>query len=105
VATILDDQAAVRIEVYEQAGFVASPELADNRRVLDGELAGLPAGLKAGSALTITLHLGLDGRLRVTAREPRSRTELTLEAYVDGVLDANDRLRQAQRLAQLSVRQ
>ena len=45
--------------------------------ILDGELAGLPGGLKAGSALTITLHLGLDGRLRVTAREPRSRTELT----------------------------
>jgi len=105
VATILDHQAAVRIEVYEQAGFVESPEIGDNRRVLDGELAGLPGGLKAGSALTVTLHLGLDGRLRVTAREPRSRTELTLEAYVDGVLDANDRLQQAERLAHLSVRQ
>jgi molecular chaperone DnaK len=105
VATILEDQATVRIEVYEQAGFVESPEVHDNRRVLDGELAGLPDGLTAGSALTIALHLGLDGRLRVTAREPRSGTELTLEAYVDGVLDANDRLRQAHRLAHLSVRQ
>jgi molecular chaperone DnaK len=105
VATILDDQGPVRIEVYEQAGFVESPEVANNRRVLDGELTGLPSGLKAGSALTVALHLGLDGRLRVTAREPKSRTELTLEAYVDGVLDANDLQQQAKRLTHLSVRQ
>jgi molecular chaperone DnaK len=105
VATILDDQRDVRIEVYEQAGFVASPDVGNSRRVLDGELAGLPAGLKAGSALIVTLHLGLDGRLRVTAREPKSRIELTLEAYVDGVLDANDLQHQAKRMTHLSVRQ
>ena len=82
-----------------------SAEIDDNRRVLDGELAGLPPGRKAGSPLIITLHLGLDGRLRVTAREPRSGVSLSLEAYVDGVLDANDRLQQAERLSQLTVRQ
>jgi molecular chaperone DnaK (HSP70) len=105
VATILKDQATVRIEVYEQAGFVESAELDDNRRVLDGQLSGLPSGLEAGSPLIVALHLGLDGRLRVTAREPRSGVSLTLEAYVDGVLDANDRLQQAQRLTRLTVRQ
>ncbi len=105
VATILDDQATVRIEVYEQAGFVESPDPEHNRRVLDGQLSGLPEGLPAGSPLQIALRLGLDGRLRLTAREPGSGRVLGLEAYIDGVLDAADRSRQAERLSQLSVSQ
>ncbi|MBU2668229.1 Hsp70 family protein [Actinoplanes bogorensis] len=105
VATVLDDQATVRIEVFEQAGFVESPEFADNQRVLDGEFTGLPAGLPAGSPLEVRLSLGLDGRLSLTAREPRSATELRLEAYVDGVLDSAARGQQAASLAALTVRQ
>jgi molecular chaperone DnaK len=105
VATILDNQAALRIEVFEQAGAVESAEVEHNRRVLDGELSGLPQGLPAGSAIHVGLSLGLDGRLSVTAREPRSGTRLHLDAYIDGVLDRDEHDRMVDGLARLEVRQ
>jgi len=85
-ATILNRQPSVRIQVYEQAGAVASEDLAHNRRVLDGEFTGLP-DLPAGSRVDVTLTVGLDGRVSVTANEVRKHTELRLEAYVEGVVD------------------
>jgi molecular chaperone DnaK (HSP70) len=105
VATILDDQRSVRIEVFEQAGAVPSAEVAHNRRVLDGELSGLPAPLPAGSPIRIGLALGRDGRISVTAAEPASGATLTLEAYIDGVLDTAERERMARSLSGLTIRQ
>jgi molecular chaperone DnaK len=84
--TILPDQGSVRIQVYEQAGPVASPEVEHNRRVLDGELTGI-GSLKAGSVIRITMRIAVDGRLTVIAHEPRSGRELRLEAFVEGVVD------------------
>lgn len=85
-ATILDRQQSVRIQVYEQAGAIASEELAHNRRVLDGEFTGLPE-LPAGARIDVMVAVGLDGRLSVTARDELGRTELRLEAYMEGVVD------------------
>jgi molecular chaperone DnaK len=84
--TIVADQGSVRIQVYEQAGPVASPEIEHNRRVLDGELTGI-GSLKAGSVIRITMRIAVDGRLTVIAHEPRSGRELRLEAFVEGVVD------------------
>ncbi|MCZ2826063.1 MULTISPECIES: Hsp70 family protein [unclassified Modestobacter] len=89
-ATIMPDQDRVRVELMEQAGAVASPEAAYNRRVLDGEIVDIPAGLPAGSQIDITLSVGLDGRLRCAATEPRSGRTLLLESYVEGVSDSSD---------------
>jgi molecular chaperone DnaK (HSP70) len=85
-ATILDKQSSVRLQVFEQAGAIASEELAHNRRVLDGEFTGLP-DLPAGARVDITLRIGLDGRLTVDARDVLGGTALQLEAYVEGVVD------------------
>ena len=105
VATIVKDQRSVRIEVFEQAGAVESAELENNRRVLDGELTGLPPGLPAGSPIRITLRLDLGGRLSLTAVEPTSEAELLLEACIEGVLDTASRRTIASSLGLLSVRQ
>ncbi|GAA4720021.1 Hsp70 family protein [Phytohabitans rumicis] len=105
LATILDGQASIRIEVYEQAGAVESAEVDDNRLVLDGELSGLPPGLPAGSPIQLTLRIGLDGRLSLVATEPKSGAALTIEACIDGVLDGSGRERAARSLAGLAVRQ
>lgn len=86
--TVLDGQDRVRVQVYEQAGDLPSDEPANNRRVLDGELTGLPP-LPAGSRIEITLRVSTDGLLSVLAHEPRSGASLTLQAYVDGVVDAD----------------
>jgi molecular chaperone DnaK len=85
--TIVANQQTVRVQVYEQAGPVPSPEVEHNRRVLDGELTGL-GGLPAGSLIRITMRIAVDGRLTVTAHEPKSGRELLLEAYVEGVVDS-----------------
>jgi molecular chaperone DnaK len=84
--TIVDGQDRVRVQIYEQAGDLPSEEVAHNRRVLDGELTDLPS-LPAGSRIDVTLRVSHDGLLSVTADEPRSGATLTLEAYVDGVVD------------------
>ena len=84
--TILQNQQSVRVQVYEQAGPVPSPEPGHNRRVLDGELTGL-GDLPAGSLIRITVRIAVDGRLTVIAHEPRSGQELRLEAYIEGVVD------------------
>lgn len=91
--TILGNQETVRIQIYEQAGSIVSEELDHNTRVLDGELTGL-IGLPAGSVIEITMDAAVDGRLTVMAREPTSGKTLTLEAFVEGVVDSaeSDRL-------------
>lgn len=85
--TILPNQDSVRIQVYEQAGPVPSPEVEHNRRVLDGELTGL-GRLPAGSVIRLTVKIAVDGRLTLIAHEPRSGRELLLEAFVEGVIDS-----------------
>jgi molecular chaperone DnaK len=94
--TILANQESVRIQVYEQAGATLSAEVGHNRRVLDGELTGLGAR-PAGSVIRITVRIAIDGRLTVIAHEPVSGRELTLEAFVEGVVDGE----QARRLTHL----
>lgn len=93
-ATCLDNQEKIRIELFEQAGAVASPELDHNRRVLDGELSGLPS-LKGGSPIEIQVSVDRDGRITVTATEPKSRRHLVLESYMEGVADSEEASRQA----------
>ena len=87
--TILADQDSVRIQVYEQAGPTLSPEIGHNRRVLDGELTKI-GSLPAGSVIRITIKIAVDGRLTVVAHEPVSGRELTLEAFVEGVVDSSE---------------
>jgi molecular chaperone DnaK len=101
--TIVANQDSVRIQVYEQSGAVLSPEVGHNRRVLDGELTGL-GKLPAGSIIQITLRIAIDGRLTVVAHEPRSRKELTLEAFVEGVIDSAETQRLTEMVSRTKVR-
>jgi molecular chaperone DnaK (HSP70) len=102
--TIVDGQDRIRVQVFEQAGDLPSQEVAHNRRVLDGELSGLPA-LPAGSRIEVTLRVTENGLLEVTATEPTSKATLTLEAYVDGVVDEEATRQLAGALTGLTVRQ
>jgi len=101
--TILDNQEAVRIQVYEQAGAAASAEFGHNRLVLDGELTQIPP-LPAGSVIEITIRIAIDGRLSVIAREPVSGRELVLEAFVEGVIDGAETRRLTRLVGLTSVR-
>jgi molecular chaperone DnaK len=101
--TISTNQESVRIQVFEQAGSVASEAVEHNRRVMDGELTGL-GDLAAGSVIEVTLAIAVDGRLTVVAREPRSGRSLTLEAYVEGVVDTQEAERLAETVGLTAVR-
>jgi molecular chaperone DnaK (HSP70) len=101
--TILANQESVRIQVYEQAGPSASPEVAHNRRVLDGELTKI-GSLPAGSVIRITMKIAIDGRLTVIAHEPVSGRELTLEAFVEGVVDGAETERLTRLVAMTAAR-
>jgi molecular chaperone DnaK (HSP70) len=94
-STCLDNQEKIRIEIFEQAGAIASPELEHNRRVLDGELSGLPQ-LRGGSPIEVEISIDRDGRITVTATEPKSRCRLVLESYIEGVADSAEANRQAE---------
>ena len=74
-----------------------------NRRVLDGELTGL-GRLPAGSVIEVTVEVTIDGRLAVVAREPTSGGELTLEAFVEGVVDTVEARDQTRTIGLLAVR-
>jgi molecular chaperone DnaK len=101
--TIVNQQESVRIQIFEQAGPVPSPEVEHNNRVLDGELTGL-GSLVAGSVIEIRIKIAVDGRLTVVAREPQFGRELTLEAYVDGVVDTAQADQLAQAVGLIAVR-
>lgn len=101
--TIVANQESVRVQVYEQAGPVPSPDVEHNRRVLDGELTGI-GKLKAGSVIRITIRIAIDGRLTVIAHEPKSGRELKLEAFVEGVIDGAETERLARLVSQTMLR-
>ena len=103
-ATVVEGQQRIRIELMEQAGAIAGDEVAFNRRILDGELSGLPEGLRAGSPVDLVLSVGTDGRIECIARERSSGKELALESYMDGVADAQEADAQRQVLSGLVVR-
>jgi len=101
--TILAGQESVRIQVFEQAGPAPSAEVEHNRRVLDGELTKI-GSLPAGSVIKITVKIAVDGRLTVIAHEPVSGRELTLEAFVEGVVDSAETERLTRIVGMTAVR-
>lgn len=103
-ATVVDGQERVRVELMEQAGAVAGEDIDFNRRILDGELSGLPEVLRAGSPIDFTLSMGTDGRLECVARERSSGTELVLESYMEGVADSQEAAAQRRIVSSLKVR-
>jgi len=103
-ATIVDDQETVRIRVFEQAGAVVSEEVEHNRPVLDGEFTGLKGG-KAGTRVDVTVMIGTDGRITVSAQEAKRGRTLQLEAFVEGVVDGAAADAMAARTSAMTIRQ
>jgi molecular chaperone DnaK len=93
--TAVENQRVLGIEVWEQAGPEESEDLADNRKVGEGLLRNLPAGLPAGTPFEVTFFMSETGLLTVHAREPRSRRGMRFDFQIGG-LDS-DRLDEARR--------
>jgi molecular chaperone DnaK (HSP70) len=101
--TARENQREIYIEVYEQSGREVSRSVEDNNKILEGEIAGLPPGLPAGSPVSVVFQLSPEGILEVHARENSSNKDLTLQGQVSGVMSDEERQRKTQSLAKLSV--
>ena len=88
--TVSDNQTSVKLEVWEQAGSVASDDLAHNTHIGDGMLSDLPPR-PAGAAFEVTFHMTETGLLKVHGREPGSRREVRFEIQIGGMDEAEVR--------------
>jgi molecular chaperone DnaK len=83
-ATVVPNQTEIKIEVWEQAGAVASPELEHNTLIGEGLISQLPP-LPARSPVDVTFIMDELGTLRVHAVERSTRRDLHIELQIGGL--------------------
>jgi molecular chaperone DnaK (HSP70) len=88
--TVVQNQTAIEIAIYEQAGSKESSNLADNKAVDHGKgvISGLPP-LPVHSPLNITMAVDDEGLLSVHAVEPSTGKDLTIEVRVSVLSQAD----------------
>lgn len=81
--TLWDNQTGVKIELYEQSGAVAGPDLAENKPINEGagDITGLPP-LPEKSPVDMVMSVTEEGLLELTATEPTSGKSLRIEVRV-----------------------
>jgi len=85
--TAYPDQTMIELEIWEQAGSVSSPHLADNNKIGDGIITGLPP-LPKGSPIDVRFTMTDTGSLRVEAIELSTGTELAIDLRIQGLSTA-----------------
>lgn len=82
-STVEDGQREIQIELYEQSGVVAGPDLAENKELNEGRGSiPCPPGLPAGSPVDIRLQVDAEGLLILHATERSTGKELKVEVRV-----------------------
>jgi len=82
--TVSDNQREVKLEVWEQAGSIASEELEHNTHIGEGILADLPRR-PAGAPFQVVFHMTETGLLKVHGREADSGREVRFEIQIGGL--------------------
>ena len=88
--TIVDNQREVRLEVWEQAGSIASEELEHNTHIGEGMLRDLPPR-PAGAPFEVVFHMTETGLLTVHGWEAKSGREVRFEIQIGRLDDAEVR--------------
>lgn len=83
-ATVWPNQQEVEVDVWEQAGSVASDDLRHNTRIGDGLLSGLPQG-PAGTPVRVRFHLTETGLLQVYAWDPATGSDVDFDIRIGGM--------------------
>jgi molecular chaperone DnaK len=86
-STIVDNQRQVMLEVWEQAGAVASAELEHNTHIGEGMLTDLPPR-PAGAPFQVVFHMTEMGLLQVHGWEADSGQEVRFEIQIGGLDEA-----------------
>ncbi len=84
--TMRADQVEIHVTVVEQQGQVASPRPADAKILMVGVIEGIPRGYDEGSEVRITVEMGFDGVLHVTAHHVDADKPLQLSAQTGATL-------------------
>jgi molecular chaperone DnaK len=82
--TAYPDQTMIELEIWEQAGSVSSPDPADNNKIGDGIITGLPT-LPKGSPIDVYFIMNDTGTLHVEAVELKTGTRLTIDLQIQGL--------------------
>lgn len=82
--TVFDNQREVKLEVWEQAGSIASEELEHNTHIGEGILADLPRR-PAGAPFQVVFHMTETGLLKVHSWEADSGREIRFEIQIGGL--------------------
>jgi molecular chaperone DnaK len=83
-STVFAHQREVELQVWEQAGSVASEELEHNTRIGEGRLCDLP-DRPAKTPFKVTFHMTETGLLEVHAWEAESEQEVRFEIQIGGL--------------------
>jgi molecular chaperone DnaK len=103
--TVLDDQEIVTLRVVEQGGGAESPRLEDNKLLAEASITGIPPGHPAGTEIEITLRMGFDGILEVTAlHQGLADRPLTVRVETGAALSQADVARERAQMARLRRR-
>lgn len=102
VATMVANQEVARVELFEQAGSVASHRLSDNRRLIEAELTGIPAGA-AGTMIVLIVSVSVDGRVTLEAAAGNGGIPVVVEAFMHGVLDEGEVAQQLMATRRMSL--
>lgn len=99
--TLADNQREVKLEVWEQAGSVASEEVEHNTHIGEGLLTHLPPR-PANAPFQVVFHMTETGLLQVHGREAGSGREVRFEIQIGG-LDEGDVRKAASAVARYRV--
>jgi molecular chaperone DnaK len=83
-STAEPNQTSILIEIWEQAGAVASPEIADNAKIGEGAITRLP-NLPKGSPIDVTFNMSATGVLSVDAIELTTKKRLKFDLQIKGL--------------------
>ncbi|GAA2207287.1 Hsp70 family protein [Nonomuraea monospora] len=89
-ATAYENQTEIKIEIWEQAGSIESPELSDNAKIGEGVIPELPR-LRKNSPIDISFAMDELGTLTVHAVELQTKKDLRIEVRIQGLSDAQVR--------------
>ncbi len=99
--TVADNQREVKLEVWEQAGSIASAELEHNSHIGEGTLTDLPRR-PAGAPFEVVFHMTDTGLLQVHGWEAGSGREVRFEIQIGG-LDETEVRQATARVARYEV--
>jgi molecular chaperone DnaK (HSP70) len=104
--TVHDDQPVVTVRVVEQGGGAESTRPEDGKLIAEASILDIPPGYPAGSEIEITLRMGFDGILELTAlHEGLADRPLTVRVETSAALSQADVARERAQVGRVRRRE